>query len=106
MPAAKKPTDQDRARVQLMAAAGITQPNIALRMGMTDKTLREHFREELDFGVDEINTLAVGSLVQQIKKGNLGAICFWLKCRAGWRETQNIGLVDKDGNDRDRKSVV
>jgi site-specific recombinase XerC len=100
MPAAKKVTDEDRARVQLMAAAGMTQPTIAARMGMTDKTLREHFRVELDFGLAEINTLAVGQLVRQIKVGNMAAICFWLKCRAGFQETSAHRFVAKDGEDR------
>jgi hypothetical protein len=97
MPAAKKVTKEDRARVQLMSAAGMTQESIAERMEMTGKTLREHFRKELDFGLLEINTLAVGQLVKQIQAGNLGAICFWLKCRAGWRETDRIEHVGGDG---------
>jgi hypothetical protein len=94
---AKKITEEDRARVQLMAAGGMTQDAIAARMGMTDKTLREHFRRELDFGLGEINTLAVGQLVRQIKTGNMAAICFWLKCRAGWRETDRIEHVGEGG---------
>ena len=106
MPAAKKVSDEDRARVQLMAAAGMTQPTIAARMGMTDKTLREHFRSELDFGLAEINTLAVGQLVRQIKAGNMAAICFWLKCRAGFQETSAQRLVDAAGNDRDIRVVI
>lgn len=80
-----------------MAAGGMTQTTIAARMGMTDKTLREHFREELDFGLSEINTLAIGQLVQKIKQGEAWAICFWLKTRAGWREVERIEHVGEDG---------
>jgi DNA-binding Xre family transcriptional regulator len=97
MPAAYKPSKEDRARVQLMAAGGMTQESIAKRMGMTDKTLREHFRQELDFGLSEINTLAIGQLVQQIRAGNMAAICFWLKCRAGWRETDRLEHIGEGG---------
>lgn len=102
MPAAKKVTDKDRLRVQLLAAGGATQETIAKRMEMTDKTLREHFREELDFGLLEINTLAIGELVRAIKSGQSWAICFWLKTRAGWRETERYDhrFVDEHGKDR------
>ena len=83
--------------VSLMAAAGILHDRIASSMKIDDDTLRKHFREELTHGMDQVTTLAVGQLVQQIKGGNLGAICFWLKCRAGWRETDRLEHVGEGG---------
>lgn len=97
MPAAKKVSDEDRARVQIMAAGGMTQESIAARMVMTAKTLREYFRQELDFGLLEINMLAIGQLVRKIKAGDNAAIFFWLKCRAGWRETDRLEHVGEGG---------
>jgi hypothetical protein len=97
MAAKYKPSEEDRTRVGLMAAAGILQPRIAARMRISEKTLRRHFRAELDSGGDDITTSAVSQLVQQIRGGNLGAICFWLKCRAGWRETERIEHTGADG---------
>ena len=32
--------------------------------------------------------MCVGKLVEQIKKGNVSAICFYLKTKCGWKETQ------------------
>jgi hypothetical protein len=97
MPAKYKPKKEDRARVKLMAAAGIMQNDIAAKMAIAPKTLRLHFREELTHGMLDITTLAVGQLVSQIQKGNLGAICFWLKTRAGWRETERLEHIGENG---------
>ena len=32
-----------------------------------------------------------------VDAGNLGAICFFLKCRAGWRESMRIETTGPDG---------
>jgi hypothetical protein len=96
-----QPTDEDRTVVGIMAAAGLLHDRIAARLKISKHTLEKHFRAELDQGLDAVTTLAVGQLVQKIRSADLGAICFWLKCRAGWRETERIETrqVDKDGND-------
>jgi hypothetical protein len=93
------PTDEDRTRVGLMAAAGIHQDRIAARLKIAPKTLRKHFRAELDSAMDDITATAVSQLVQKIRLADLGAICFWLKCRAGWRETDRVEHVGGDGGD-------
>jgi len=92
-----KPTDKERSMVSLMAAAGILHERIAASIGIAENTMRLHFAKELRDGIDNITTLAVGTLVQQMRAGNIGAACFWLKCRAGWRETDRLEHVGEGG---------
>lgn len=82
-----------------MAAGGIPQDRIAACIGggITDKTLRKHFRHELDTSTDTANAVAISNLFQQVQAGNMTAIIFWLKTRAGWRETDRHEHVGEGG---------
>jgi len=39
-------------------------------------------------------------VVAAIKSGEAWAVCFFLKCKAGWRETQALSrqILDENGN--------
>ena len=50
MPAEFEPTTDQRALVQNAAAFGINQADIANQLNIDEKTLRKHFREELNSG--------------------------------------------------------
>ena len=50
MPAEYEPTADQRALVESAAAFGLTQADIANQLGIQEKTLRKHFREELNSG--------------------------------------------------------
>jgi DNA-binding CsgD family transcriptional regulator len=45
-----KPTRHQRREVEILAGAHVSQEDIARRLKIDAKTLREHFREELDNG--------------------------------------------------------
>ena len=76
-----------RKTVKLMAALGCRHEDIARIMEMTPKTLRKHFRSELDTGAIEANNKVVQSLFDMATKGkNPTAAIFWTKVRCGWRE--------------------
>jgi hypothetical protein len=55
--------------------------------------LRKHFRAELDLARDQITGLAMGKLALAIQAREAWAICFWLKCRAGWQERQALQVT-------------
>ena len=82
------PNVEQHRMVRSMAAYGIPQEDIARCLGLRSaKTLRRHFREELDRAAPEANARVAQSLYQQATAGkNTGAAIFWLKTRAGWRE--------------------
>jgi hypothetical protein len=83
-----KPTDEQRRLVKSLAAFGTRQEDIARAVGVrSPKTLRKHYREELDRGAVEANANVARTMYQMATSGeHPTASMFWLKCRAGWRE--------------------
>ena len=70
-----------------MTAMGAKQEDIAARIGVrSPKTLRKHFRDELDQGASEANLAVAQSLFKAAKAGDVKAAMFWLRYRAGWRD--------------------
>jgi hypothetical protein len=70
-----------------LAAYGIPEADISGVVGIDPKTLRKHYREELDLGEAKANAQVAGFLFNAAKNGNVTAQIFWLKTRAKWRET-------------------
>jgi len=86
----------DIARVEMLAAQGLTQEQIADVLGISERTLRRR-KQDMSEMSDAIKrgkakgiALAVNKLMEQVREGNLGAICFFLKCQAGWSEKLKI----------------
>ena len=63
-------------------------------------TLRKHFRRELETSKAEIDAFATSQLLGPMRDKNLGALCFYLKCRDGWQETAAHRFVNEQGKDR------
>jgi hypothetical protein len=81
------PTDEQRQLVKFLVAIGAKQIEIAQLIGIrSDKTLRRHFREEINRGVLEANGKVAQTLLKKAIDGNVTAAIFWMKCRAHWRE--------------------
>lgn len=94
-----EPTDKERQLVESLSGFGLPHEDIALlvRDGIDDKTLRKHFRRELDTGMTKANAKVVESLYQQAVGGNVTAAIWWTKGRMGWRETSAHEHTGKDG---------
>ena len=91
------PTDQQRRMVKSMAAYGIRQEEIAGVIGVSAKTMRRHFRGELDRGATEANTQVAQTMFRMATSGKSPAsTMFWLKCRAGWRQNAGAGRETKE----------
>ena len=86
MPAAHTPTKNTRSAVKNLAAAGLTQDEIADILDLSDDTLRKYYRKELDTATNEITVMAVNKVIEGIHRGEAAYVFFWLKCRAKWRE--------------------
>ena len=84
---AHKPDPALRRQVEALAAYGIPEADISGVVGIDPKTLRKHYREELDLGESKANAQVAGFLFNAAKNGNVTAQIFWLKTRARWRET-------------------
>lgn len=82
-----EPTDQNRLQVKTLAAVGIRHEDIAAKLGFSADTLTKYYRQELDEGRIDANAQIGKSLYEQARSGNTAAMIFWLKTRAGWKET-------------------
>ena len=87
------PTNEQRGLVKSMAAMGIQHEHIAWKIGVrSPKTLRKHFREELDLGATEANYKVAKTLFQMATSGeHPAATIFWVKTRNGFREHPPLG---------------
>lgn len=93
-----EPTDPLRQTVQLHATVGTPQSVIADIIGIDEKTLRKHYREELDLARAKANASIGGALFNKAKNGDTAAQIFWMKTQAGWRETNRTEVTGADGD--------
>ena len=87
------PSEESRKLVRSLSAVGIRYIDIAQKLDITDDTLRKNYKRELEDGRIDANAQIGNTLFQQAKKGNTTAAIFWLKTRAGWKETQVTELT-------------
>lgn len=83
-----------------MAGYGIPEDDIALSLDISAPTLRKHYRRELDLGHVKANSAVAQSLYKKALAdgaSSVTAAIFWLKTRAGWKETVVSEYTGKDG---------
>jgi hypothetical protein len=82
-----------------MAGYGVPEAEIAGVVGVSPKTLRKHYRGELDHGHVKANAKVAENLYRKAtgegREAVIAAI-FWLKTRAGWKETSVQELAARD----------
>ena len=86
----------DIAKVEALAAQGMKHEEIAYALGISPRTFYARKRDSAEFaeaikrGEAKGEAVATTELFKLMKGGNLGAICFYLKCRRGWSEKIKI----------------
>ena len=87
-----KPTAAERKLVEQMTACGIPQESqcLVVRDGIDEKTLRKHFRRELDTAATKANAKVAGTLFSKAMGGDTTALIWWTKTRMKWSERQEI----------------
>src|SRR5918993_1517942 len=103
-----------RRQVETMSAYGIPEADISRVVAIDPKTLRKHYRDELDLGETKANAQVAGFLFNSARNGNVSAQIFWLKTRARWKETPSehrhlgaIGSFDvRDMSDEALERIV
>lgn len=91
------PSDESRKLVRTLVAVGIRFEDIAAKLDIGQDTLVKYYRRELDEGRIDANASIGKTLFEQAKAGNTAAAIFWLKTRAGWKETAVTEVTGKDG---------
>ncbi len=93
-PKLSKITAEERSEVTTMTIGGLTQIQIAevFRDGIDVKTLRKHFREELDIAKAKAIANLGASCYKRAMAGDNASTFFYLKTQGGWKETQVVDL--------------
>ncbi len=85
-----QPDPVQRRQVEALAGYGVPEPDISGMLGIDPKTLRKHYREELDLGHVKANAKVAENLFRKATgegREAVTAAIFWLKARAQWKET-------------------
>ena len=114
------PTAEQRDLVEQLAAFGIPQEDIVQFVKkkdgtpVTEKTLRQYFRAELDSGGVKANVKVAKGLFKNATTptdthpgGNPTSQIFWLKTRGRWKEApQQVEVTGKDGAPVEQRTTV
>lgn len=112
------PTAEQRKMVKAMAGYGIPEDDICKVItnpqtgnAIDGKTLRKHFRTELDTGFVTANAKVKENLFwiatqRHIAAPVVTAAIFWDKTRGGAVEKQRVELTGKDGGPVDQRTTV
>lgn len=90
------PTEMQRRLVRVLAAHGIAQREISRALAIDPKTLRLHYRRELDVGAVKLEAALVLHLYR-LASGNgpvaLKALVFLLRSRFGWSKFAPVAVA-------------
>lgn len=84
-------TPKDRSAVALMVAAGIEQDVIAGVLRINAKTLRKHYRFEIDTSYARVKSEIAGKLIEKARAGDVHAQIYYLSTH-GW--SQRVVVAD------------
>jgi hypothetical protein len=89
------PTPDTRLQVATMSGIGVPQRFIAAYFGITDVTLRKHYKQDLDKGRADAMMQIGSTLFQKAIDGDNACLIFYAKTQMGWNETFNVtGEID------------
>jgi hypothetical protein len=94
------PEPANRRQVETMAGFGISEADIATVLAIPVDELRRRFATELDTGHIKANSKVAENLYRKATGEGREAVIagiFWLKARAGWRETSVHELAGHGG---------
>ena len=89
------PSEDQRHIVEVLVAGGTPKTTIAKALDIGMNTLRRHYKDELENGLELANAKVVRRLFRLIEQGSTPATIFWLKTRAGWKEGQTLEIEQK-----------
>jgi len=95
---AHKPTDETRKMVESTSGLGLPHEQIAILVGIDDKTLRKYYRAELDMGKAKANGQIAKTLFSKAVGGDTTSLIWWTKTQMRWSETIKQELTGEDGS--------
>jgi hypothetical protein len=95
---AHKPTEETRKMVESTSGLGLPHEQIAILVGIDDKTLRKYYRAELDMGKAKANGQIAKTLFSKAVGGDTTSLIWWTKTQMRWSETIKQELTGEDGS--------
>jgi hypothetical protein len=92
------PTDEFRKLVESTSGLGLPHEQIAILVGIDDKTLRKYYRTELDMGKAKANGQIAKTLFSKAIGGDTTSLIWWTKAQMRWSETMKQELTGEDGS--------
>lgn len=92
-----EPTAETRKLVETSSGLGLPHESIAALIGIDDKTLRKHYREELDIGKAKANGQIAKTLYQKALSGDTASLIWWTKAQMRWSETVKNEVTGANG---------
>jgi len=94
---AHQPTEETKKLVESTSGLGLPHEQIAILVGIDDKTLRKYYRAELDLGKAKANGQIAKTLFSKATSGDTTALIWWTKTQLKWAETQKLEHTGADG---------
>lgn len=92
-----EPTAETRKLVESTSGLGLPHEQIAILVGIDDKTLRKHYRQELDLGKAKANGQIAKTLFNKAMSGDTTSLIWWTKAQLRWSETVKQEVTGADG---------
>jgi hypothetical protein len=92
-----QPTEQTRELVQTSSGLGLPHEMIGALLKIDPKTLRKHYREELDLGRAKTGSDIARTLYDKAMSGDVTSLIWWTKTQLRWSETVKQELTGADG---------
>ena len=91
------PNAENKRLVETSAGLGLPHEQIGALIGIDDKTLRKHYRTELDVGKAKASAQIAKTLFNKAQGGDTTALIWWTKAQMKWAETQKQEISGADG---------
>ena len=92
------PSPEQAHQVEQMVALGMADQEISAILRIEPKLLQKYYKYELETARGRINQAVARIALQMALSGALPDMTrFWLKTRAGWKETKVTEITGKDG---------
>lgn len=91
------PSAENKRLVETSAGLGLPHEQIGALIGIDDKTLRKHYRTELDVGKAKASAQIAKTLFNKAQGGDTTALIWWTKAQMRWAETQKQEITGADG---------
>lgn len=93
-----EPGSEQADQVEKMTALGMSPKDVAAILRIEPKLLQKYYKYELETAAERINqSVAKVALQQALGGSNPQATQFWLKTRAGWKETKVTEVTGANG---------